>query len=180
MNEKVFNVFDADISTKAQYKNFIIHMVENSSFFSVVYFKYQKHGKTSAIGKEFADALNPYKVRSYTTNMWPCNFTMDNRCQNKVVLYRCCPEVIETLLRLNSIWDWDHPAPMDLCFYKSEYCWFASIGHENISYLYCAEDEEKEFEQIGIDLTYERTISENSLFFLSYFRSGTVKKPYWN
>ena len=45
---------------------------------------------------------------------------------------------------VESIYDWRYPnLPEDLCFFKGETCWFKSIAHEQMAFIYDDSEETK-------------------------------------
>ena len=60
---------------------------------------------------------------------------------------------LETLVRVGGLFNWDYPnAPMDLCFYKDNYCCLLNTAHEGYSKMYIEEKEAAFLESMGINL----------------------------
>ncbi len=110
------------------------------------------------------NSLKKFKIYSKRTQQWPNTETFDQIHINKFVLYHSDVKCLDSLMLLDDIFDWDYPyAPMDLCFYKEGYCWFAVTAHEYMAYLYTDDIEVLEtLEGMGIELVYDG--EETNLF----------------
>lgn len=156
-----------NINNKESYCRFIDYMISNSDSFSLVYFKYKENEKTRNTVKEIKNLLAPYKIYSYNGNQWPGTVTLNqNNHIYKIILYKTEPKCKEVLLKVDNIYDWDYPSyPMDLCFYKDGYAWFASCAHEHFANLFLEDKFDiSVFEKIGIKLHYECDIPQEKLF----------------
>ena len=156
-----------DFKNKEQYCKFINYMVENSDKFSLVYFKYSENGKVKSTVKEMEKLLRPYKIFSYNGNQWPSTVTLnENNHIYKITLYKVAPGVEEILTKPNDLLDWDYPnLPMDLCFYKNGYSWFASAAHEHYASVYLETKQEYlNLIDLGIDMSFVKDVDQSKLF----------------
>lgn len=156
------------LENRTQYINFIRIMVEMSDAFSFVYFKYNDRRTLRATVKNIKQKLQPYKLYSKKTNNLPSMVTL-NESGNvyNLAIYKSVPEVVDILVMVDSLWDWDYPNyPMDLCFFKNGYAHFISSAHEEYSILYT---DEKNLVQLlrehDIKLTAYKKINMNELYF---------------
>ena len=63
---------------------------------------------------------------------------------NEVYYYNTLGLSNEPFNMVESIYDWRYPDfPEDLCFFKGEICWFKSIAHENMAFIYDDSQETK-------------------------------------
>ena len=156
-----------DLNSKEQYCKFINYMVKNSDKFSLVYFKYSENEKVKSTAKEMGKLLKPYKIFSYNGNQWPSTVTLnENNHIYKIYLYKVAPGVEEILTKPNNLFDWDYPnLPMDLCFYKDGYSWFASSSHEHYASIYLETKEEfSNLINLGIEMSYVKEVDRSKLF----------------
>lgn len=148
--------FVDEIKNKKVYDNFIQYMLEHSDFFSVVYFRNRKDSPLNKYLKKYKKALRPYILHAENTRKWPNTETWDGRSVYRIAFYYADMECYDILTRVNDIFEWHYPrAPMDLCFYKNGYCWFALTAHEEMAYLYTDNDRDAEtLRNLGLEVTY--------------------------
>ena len=64
---------------------------------------------------------------------WPGTITRDNhRVMN---VYRSCKEARSILFELPNIFVISNGLPQDICFYRKDNVWFATVTHENMAYM---------------------------------------------
>lgn len=126
------------LENKIKYISFVRVMVQMSDAFSFVYFKYNERRTLRVTVKNIKQKLQPYKLYSKKTNILPSMFTLNESGHiYNLVAYKSVPEVVDILVLVDSLWDWDYPNyPMDLCFFKNGYAHFISSAHEEYSILY--------------------------------------------
>lgn len=145
-----------DLKTQEQYIKFIEYMLSDSEYFSFIYFRYTKNEKMRKSAREIHDGLKKLKVKSCFVSEWPGTVTFDTENFYKFTVYRSNICAKDILCRYHRLFDWDYPqAPMDLCFYKNDYCYFSVTAHEHDATLY-TDDKQLIFDlqQIGLELNY--------------------------
>lgn len=156
------------LDDRTAYLKFVQYMIERSSSFSLVYFRYNSSEKLKKTCRSVKTDLASYKLFEKNVLKWP---SMETRNENghiyRLAMYRSVPEVESVLARANSLWDWDYPAlPMDLCFYKDGYAWFAASSHETWNCLYIDDaNTAAEMRALGFVLTDEAEIDDTSVFY---------------
>lgn len=145
-----------ELKNKEQYEEFISYMLSYSEYFSFIYFRYTENEKMRKSTREIHDLLKKFKVRSCFTHEWPGTFSLDERHYYKFIVYRSVSEVKDILNRYHKLFDWDYPqAPMDLCFYKDNYCYFSVTAHEHDACLYTNDEQLlSDLQKIGLEFQY--------------------------
>ena len=160
----VFN----EIKDKGTYVEFIRYMLANSDAFSLVYFKYRENEWVRRTVKKTKRLLEPYLIYSHIGNEWPAMATANQFGHiHDISLYRADANTEKALCSVNSVFDWDYPKyPMDLCFFRDGYGWFACCSHEQFACLY-TDDEQivRDIEKIGINLGESGSIPVSELFY---------------
>ena len=142
---------------------------------SFIYFKYKQNESCSESIKGIKKALLKYKIESKKVTKWPLTETKDFGHIYYMVTYNIPHDLPEsftfsdTLEMVNSLWDWNYPEyPMDPCFYRNGLVFFASCTHEKMNELYLHSEgdtlSKKDYESIGLKLTYLRSVQEDQLF----------------
>ena len=73
----------------------------------------------------------------------PGTITRDNhRVMN---VYRSCKEARSILLELPNIFVISNGLPQDICFYRKDNVWFATVTHENMAYMENPSSKDMEF-----------------------------------
>lgn len=162
------------------YKKFIKYMLENSEYFSLIYFKYKDSEKMKKSTRKIHDKLKKFKVCSKNTMKWPGTETFDTQHFYKIVLYASNIECLDSISETEDIFNWNYPKfPMDLCFYRNGYCWFATSSHERMAVLYTDSMEEiKELGTLGVDINFYD--EENPIFLNEIFNEKETKRDYRN
>lgn len=144
--------FVYEIKNKEVYDDFIQYMLEHSDFFSVIYFRNRKDSPLNKYLKEYKKILRPYILHAENTRKWPNTETWNGRSVYRIAFYYADMKCYDVLTRVNDIFEWHYPrAPMDLCFYKNGYCWFAFTAHEEMAYLYTNNEKEiQELRELGV------------------------------
>ena len=143
----------AEFKSKERYAKFIEYMLKHSDFFSVIYFRYNEREPLKRSVKQIRDELRKYKIYSKNTKEWPGTVTRDEKHIYRIAYYRSDMKCLETLVRVGGLFNWDYPnAPMDLCFYKDNYCCLQSTAHEYSASMYIESNEAKFLESKGIEL----------------------------
>lgn len=163
----------AKLDTSCMYLKFIEYMLKKSSAFSLVYFRYNSSEKLKKTTRTLKNNLAPYKLFEKNVLAWPSMITL-NRGGHiyRLAMYKATNEVGGILSAVNSLWDWDYPAlPMDLCFYRNGYAWFAASSHERWNSLYVNDEEIiKEMREEGFELVDETEVSDDSVFYELYLK----------
>ncbi|MFQ6818169.1 MAG: hypothetical protein ACLRTI_03865 [Blautia sp.] len=151
-----------DFKNKKEYKKFIEYMLENSDFFSFIYFKEKENAPVKKSIRFFRSQLQKYKIYSKNTMEWPNTQTFDTRHIYNMAFYYAKTECLDILCQVKCLYDWDYPdAPMDLCFYKDGYCWFAVTAHEGFSYLYTDDLKVvKDLKKLGVNLEFKKILQK--------------------
>ena len=141
------------LKNEEQYVEFIEYMLKNSDFFSVVYFRYNERESLRRSVKQIRDELRKYKIYSKNTKEWPGTVVMNETHVYRIAYYRSDIKCMGTFVRVGGLFNWDYPnAPMDLCFYKDNYCCLLNTAHEGYSKMYIEEKEAAFLESMGINL----------------------------
>lgn len=149
-------VYLNDLASQKQkrdvYSLFIDFAFEKTDYFMLVYVNYNGKGYTKTM-KSFRDRLSRFKIKTRTNPRWPGTLKTDSsNTTYKIIFYKTHQEAREILKEVSFFNDWTRPSyPQDLAFFKQNVCWFYSVGHENISAVVNATDEELIFlSQIGL------------------------------
>lgn len=174
--------FIEEFLDSSDYENFIHYMITHSTYFSLVYFKYKESEKMKKSTRKIHDLLKPFKYKSFFTNMWPGTFTLNqSNAIYKVILYHSDSETIPILSSVKGLYNWNYPIyPMDLCFYRNEYCWMDSTTHEHLAHIYS--DDMKEIallKHFNDTLSFHKETENNKLFRIEDLKSKYADKPYW-
>lgn len=159
--------FIEDFKDKETYSKLINYMVLNSDKFSLVYFKYSENESPKKSVKEIKALLNPYKIYAVNGNQWPSMVTLnENNHIYNIALYKSEQGIEKILTKVDNLFDWDYPLrPMDLCFYKDGYAWFASSAHERFACIYINDKKlYSELTDLGVGLCDAGDIDESKLF----------------
>jgi len=156
------------IEQREAYLRFVQYMLEVSDAFSLIYFRYAEDEPLKKSARKVKNLLERFKIYARNVNQWPAMITQnENNHIYRMIMYRAAPEAVEALGEADSLWDWDYPArPMDLCFYKDGYGWFAASSHEQWNALYT--DDERIVERmrsLGLTVTREGDMDESKLFY---------------
>ena len=142
-------------SNREDYIKFLAFMLSESDCFSLVYFRRKENEKLKKQAKSISDGLKKFKLSSHATQSWPNTETLDFEHSYKLVMYAADMKCLDILSSVENLYDWNYPAPMDLCFYKNGYCWMAVTGHEQMAYLYTDSQEDiQKLEECGAKLSY--------------------------
>lgn len=144
------------MKTKKIYDDYIYHMLSHSDFFSVVYYRLRKESPLNKYLKEYKKALRPYILHAENAHKWPNMETWDKRSVYRLAFYYADMKCYDILTRVNDIFEWDYPrAPMDLCFYKDGYCWFALTAHEYDAFVYTNNEKDiQELRELGVTVEF--------------------------
>ena len=165
-----------EFKSKDDYAKFIEYMLKNSDFFSVIYFRYNEQEPLKRSVKQIRDELRKYKIYSKNTKEWPGTVTRDEKHIYRIAYYRSDMKCLETLVRVGGLFNWDYPnAPMDLCFYRDNYCCLKNTAHEYSASMYIELDEKNFLELNGIEL--EEVLPRHVLFEVSPERLRSMGIP---
>lgn len=98
--------------------------------------------------------LQPYVIRYiFERQDWPVDFLGKLKHQIMVVC-RCCKESRIQLLQMPNIFlPLDNDMPEDICFYRNDNLWFATVSHEKMAFMINATKEDIALlEEIGIKI----------------------------
>ncbi|MBQ3256618.1 MAG: hypothetical protein IJA67_04305 [Oscillospiraceae bacterium] len=142
-------------SNREDFIKFLAFMLSESDSFSLVYFRRKENEKLKSKAKTISEGLKKFKLSSRATQSWPNTETLDFEHSYKLVMYAADMECLDVLSSVENLYDWNYPAPMDLCFYRNGYCWLAVTGHEQTAYLYTDSQEDiHNLEECGANLSY--------------------------
>ena len=164
-----------NFTSKSVYHDFLSLMLAHSDAFSLVYFQYDRNEEPHENVRRIMEALSPYEISNKDVTRWPGTITMDFRHIYNLRVYRINKinpivvfDILDVLETADSLWDWDYPKyPMDLCFYKNGFAWFASSAHEQWNALYTDEPAgiAADLESIGLQLSQGGDIVDSELFY---------------
>ena len=164
-----------NFTSKSVYHDFLSLMLAHSDAFSLVYFQYDRNEEPHENVRRIMEALSPYEISNKDVTRWPGTITMDFRHIYNLRVYRINKtnpiavfDILDVLETADSLWDWDYPEyPMDLCFYKNGFAWFASSAHEQWNALYTDEPAgiAADLESIGLQVSQGGDIADNELFY---------------
>lgn len=157
------------MKNKETYNSFIRYMLLNSDFFSVVYYRQGTNMLFYKDFKEYKKGLEPFLLYAENVSEWPHTKTMGGEAVYRLMVYCADMKCYDILTRVNDIFEWSYPrAPVDLCFYRKGYCWFALTAHEKEAYLYTNNDKEvQELQKLGVDIEYWG--EKGDLFYLDLY-----------
>ena len=163
-----------NFTSKSVYHAFLSLMLAHSDAFSLVYFQYDRNEEPHENVRRIMEALSPYEISNKDVTRWPGTITMDFRHIYNLRVYRINKtnpiavfDILDVLETADSLWDWDYPKyPMDLCFYKNGFAWFASSAHEQWNALYTDEPAgiAADLESIGLQISQGGDIADDELF----------------
>lgn len=158
---------DEDVS-----RRFLRTILSYSDAFSLIYFKYQQNEKGSPGTAEIQKGLSRFILNSRNVTEWPGTKLLSNKqdhiyCMKtyRIDFFKMLP-VFE---RVKTLWDWDYPNyPMDPCFYKDGYAWFAVSTHEHWNELYLRKSTSyplaSDLESLGVSLISQGKADEAKLY----------------
>ena len=173
-----YDVYYVDgCENREQYQKMIAIATSFCDTISFIYFKYMHNECSSESTKAIKKALQKYKIGSKKVTAWPLTETRDYGHIYNLVTYNIPHDLPKTFIfsdaleAVNTLWDWSYPEyPMDPCFYRNGLVFFASCTHEQMNELYLRSEgdylSKKDFESMGLKLTYLRSVSEDQLFHL--------------
>ena len=144
-----------------------------SDSFSLIFYKHKPNERDCMRTSRIKKKLRPYLLDQRETTIWPGTeiLTLNHGETYQIATYRCNVEMwnaLEIMERVGTLWDWDYPLPMDLCFYKNGRCLFASSAHERWNALFLSEDQdflsENDLLSFGLTLRIEGKIAEKDVF----------------
>lgn len=168
----------AGLDDSSAYCKFIEYMWSRSSAFSLVYFRYNSSEKMKKTCRSVKTQLEPYKIFEKNVLKWPSMETLNaNTHIYRLAMYRSTAEAKNVLLQAGSLWDWDYPLlPMDLCFYRDGYAWFAASSHETWNALYIDDKSiAAEMKALGFELTDEEDVRDGNIFYEESLRKERRK-----
>ena len=151
--------------------SFLSVILSYSDAFSLIYFRYRENEKLSKTASAIKKKLEPYKLFSQDVTEWPGTKTRNERGHvYRMITYRADIDVLPVLEEVATLWDWDYPRyPMDPCFYKKGYAWFAVSTHEHWNKLFLMEDPSfplaSDLESIGVTLFPGKTAKTSDLYY---------------
>ena len=150
------------------YWSFLAYIGAHSDAFSLIYFQYDQGEKPSQTVLAVKDALAPYLIEEKEVTRWPGTETRNENCHIYCMrTYRVSFDSLEALEAADSLWDWDYPEyPMDLCFYRRGYAWFASSVHEHWNALYTDEPRMiRDLSSVGLQVSLTGETDRKDIFF---------------
>lgn len=157
-----------DFKNKDVYDNFIRYMLSHSDAFSFVYFKYRNGEPTKKTTADIKKLLLPYKMYAENVSKWPSTVTLNEFNHiYRLVMYKSVPQAEIALTKVDAIYDWDYPKyPMDLCFYRDGYAWFATSSHECWNALYTNDISIiEELKTLGVSIFRDDDTDDENLFY---------------
>ena len=126
-------------------KTAIEFLTKNSDFFSVIV-KIKKPYSQMPPVFNYDDKLRPYAMRYiFQEKDWLVDFLGKSRHQIMVVCH-CCKGSRNELLQISNVFlPVENITPEDICFYRNNKLWFATISHEKIAFVVDATNEDIAF-----------------------------------
>ncbi len=174
---------------KEIFHRFLRAILACSDAFSLIFFRYKEEEKPSEGVSGMEKELAPYMADSREVTQWPGTKLRNEQGHiYRMVTYRIDMGLIPILEKIDRLWDWDYPRyPMDPCFYKNGYAWFAVSSHERWNALYLRddidipEDDDQaaigraffpsvlDLESLGVVLTPGERVPASELFFHEHY-----------
>lgn len=135
------------------------YLIKNSDSFSVTAVIKKPYSQLPPIFN-YDKQLKPFVIKYiFDRKDWPVDFLGTLKHQIMVVC-RSCKESREELLKMPNIFlPIEHDMPEDICFYRNEKLWFATISHEKMAFLVNATKEDIMFFQDNRILIYDSYIN---------------------
>lgn len=149
-------------------------LLSYSDAFSLIYFRYHINEVLSKTAATIKDMLTPFEVDTRNVTEWPGTSIKNSRGHvYQMITYRRAVEAIPALEIVDNLWEWNYPQfPMDPCFYKAGYAWFATSTHEGWNALFLKDDEDyplvSDLESLGFSFISEGRVEQSDLFFNEY------------
>ena len=142
------NYFDAE----NYYSELLKYCLKYSDSFSVIssikkpYSKIPPTCEHDGVFQQWGSCLTKQTIG---VKKWPGTETKDN---HKVLNLYNSRKFRTTFLDLPNLFSpIENKLPEDICFYRDNYAWFATVSHEKIAFLYSATKEDLDFlKQMGI------------------------------
>lgn len=151
------------------YIKLIEHSLRKSDCFMLVYFGYGQAAKMKRRAREIHDRLKTLKIKTRYDPMWPHMESLDNRNTYKVVFYRAETGAESVLCSVDSLFSWNYPMPMDLCFFSDGLCWMATTAHEEmVNFYFKTREEADEIMSFGIPIGLCGEISDERVYSEDY------------
>ncbi len=150
---------------------FLRVLLAYSDALSLIYFRYQTEEKFSSKVSQIKRRLSPFELDSRDVTEWPgTKVRNDQGHLYRMITYQVNMNIVPILEEVDTLWDWDYPLfPMDPCFYKKGYAWFAVSTHERWNSLYLQETDSfplaSDLESIGVTLISRGKATAPELFY---------------
>lgn len=155
--------------TGEPYRQLINYSVEHSDAFLLVYFSYGRFSKMKSTARKMHDSLKQLKIKVRQNPTWPHTSSIDTQNTYKIVFYRSTPEAKPVLLSACTIFSWDYPNPMDLCFFTNGVCWLSTTAHEEyVNFYFRTREEANRIMDFNIPLEFCGEISDEKVYHETY------------
>ena len=142
----------------SDYYKVIKYLVRHSDSFTVVMKMVRPYSKWPNPCRQvkYSDRLNDYLIdQILNAREWP--YTKTNAKHLALCKYKCQKSIVDELCMLPSLFEChDETIPRDLCFYRNNTCWFATVIHEEWAFAINPTNEDRLFLQPyeGLDKPY--------------------------
>ena len=151
------------------YRKLIEYSLRKSDCFMLVYFSYGQAAKMKRKAREIHERLKPLKIKTRYNPQWPNMESLDRRNTYKVVFYRTETEAEPVLCSVDSLFSWNYPMPMDLCFFSGGLCRMATTAHEEmVNFYFETPEEASEIMSFGIPIEFCGEIPEERVYSEDY------------
>ena len=155
--------------TGPSYRKLIEHSLRKSDCFMLVYFSYGHAAKMKSKAREIHDRLKALKIKTRYNPLWPHTESSDSGNTYKVVFYSAETEAEPVLRSVNSLFSWDYPMPMDLCFFSGGLCWMATTTHEGmVNFYFKTREEAREIISYGIPIEFCGEVPDEKVYSEDY------------
>lgn len=132
----MFNEVNVNYNDIVQNEQIIIEYLSKfSDSFSINVLIKKPYSQNPPIYK-YCDQINPYAVKFlFERKDWPIDF-LGQRKHQIMIICRCCKGIRNELLKIPNLFIASEcDVPEDICFYRNNKLWFATITHEKISFM---------------------------------------------
>ncbi len=126
-------------------KTIINFLAKNSDFFSVLVLIKKPYSQNPPVFN-FSDKFTPFlkECLPYRKD-WPINFSGQLKHQIMIICDCCRKSRMELMEMPNLFTPIEYNAPEDICFFRNNQPWFATISHEKLAFMLEPKDEDLKF-----------------------------------
>ena len=122
----------------------IDYLMKSSNSFSVTVILKKPYSQQTPMFEQ-SDQFNQFIIKYYYDyKTWPVDFL--GRMKHQIlIMCRCNKGSRNMLSKMPNLFLPEINIPEDICFYRNEKLWFATVSHERLAYIFNAEKEDLEF-----------------------------------